>query len=112
MPFRGSVSYLYAGEIASAFIRAVSRDGDGAQVFDCNGVIATVEEGLDTLRRLVPGARVRAGGDPLPFPAEDCDSLLRAQIGDYGAISLEEGTAETLRAFETLLRDGKVSGDL
>ena len=102
MPFCGSVSYLYAGEIASAFIRAVSRDGDGAPVFDCNGVVATVEEGLDTLRRLVPGARVRAGGDPLPFPAEDCDALLRAQIGDYGAISLEEGTAETLRAFEAL----------
>ena len=111
VPFRGSVSYLYAGEIASAFIRAVSRDGDGAPVFDCNGVVATVEDGLDTLRRLVPGARVRAGGDPLPFPAEDCDALLRAQIGDYGAISLEEGTAETLRAFGVLLRDGKVSGD-
>ena len=70
VPFRGTVSYLYAGEIASAFVRAVSRDGDGAPVFDCNGSIATVEEGLDTLRRLVPEAHVRASGDPLPFPAE------------------------------------------
>ena len=112
VPFRGSVSYLYAGEIASAFVRAVSRDGDGAPVFDCNGVIATVEEGLDTLRRLVPNACVRAGGDPLPFPAEDRDALLRAHIGDYGAVSLEEGTAETLRAFEVLVRDGKVSDDV
>ena len=112
VPFRGAVSYLYAGEIASAFVRAVSRDGEGAPVFDCNGVVATVEEGLDTLRDLVPSARVRAGGDPLPFPAEDCDARLREHIGDYGAISLEEGTAETLRAFEVLLRDGKVSGDL
>ena len=68
VPFRGAVSYLYAGEIASAFVRAVSRDGEGAPVFDCNGVIATVEEGLDTLRDLVPSARIRAGGDPLPFP--------------------------------------------
>ena len=112
VPFRGAVSYLYAGEIASAFVRAVSRDGEGAPVFDCNGVVATVEGGLDTLRRLVPGARVRAGGDPLPFPAEECDARLRAHIGDYGAISLEEGTAETLRAFEILVRDGRVSADL
>ena len=111
VPFRGAVSYLYAGEIASAFVRAVSRDGEGAPVFDCSGVVATVEEGLDTLRRLAPGARVCAGGDPLPFPAEDRDALLRAHIGDYGAISLEEGTAETLRAFEVLVRDGKVSED-
>ena len=112
MPFHGTVSYLYAGEIASAFVRAVSRDGEGAPVFDCNGVVATVEEGLNTIRRLVPGARVRAGGDPLPFPADDRDALLRAHIGDYGAISLAEGTAETLRAFEVLVRDGRVSGEL
>ena len=109
VPFRGAVSYLYAGEIASAFVRAVSRDGNGAPVFDCNGTIATVEEGLDTLRRLVPEAHVRASGDPLPFPAADVDASLRAHIGDYGAISLEEGTAETLGAFEVLLRDGKLS---
>ena len=52
----------------------------------------------------MPGARVRAVGDPLPFPAEDCDAHLRAHIGDYGAITLDEGTAETLRAFEVLVR--------
>lgn len=111
VPFRGPVSYLYAGEIASAFVRAVSRDRDGAPVFDCNGVVTTVEDGLEALRRLVPRARVRAGGDPLPFPVEDSDALLRAHIGDYGAISLAEGTAETLRAFEVLAREGKVSAD-
>jgi len=112
VPFRGAVSYLYAGEIASAFVQAVSRDGEGAPVFHCTAAVTTVDEGLDPLRRLVPGARVRAGGEPLPFPAEDCDAHLRAHIGDYGAISLEAGTAETLRAFEALVRDGKVSGDL
>ena len=111
VPFSGAVSYLYAGEIASAFVRAVSRDGEGAPVFDCNGIVATVEAGLDTLRRLAPGARVRASGDPLRFPVEDHDALLRAHIGDYGAISLEEGTAETFRAFQVLLQDGRVSGD-
>ena len=112
VPFRGAVSYLYAGEIASAFVQAVSQEGEGAPVFDCNGVVTTVEEGLDTLRGLVPDANVRAGGDPLPFPAEDRDAHLRAHIGDYGAISLEEGTAETLRAFEILIRDGRISGEL
>ena len=111
VPFRGPVSYLYAGEIAAAFVRAVSRDGAGAPVFDCNGVVTTVEEGLETLRRLVPGARIRAGGEPLPFPAEASDDLLRAHVGDYGAMSLEEGTAETLRAFDALVREGKVSAD-
>ena len=52
-----------------------------------------------------------AGGDPLPFPFEDRDPLLRDHIGDYGAISVEEGTAATLRAFRVLLQDGRVSPD-
>ena len=112
VPFRGAVSYLYAGEIASAFVQAVSQEGEGAPVFDCNGVVTTVEEGLDTIRGLVPDANLRAGGDALPFPAEDRDAHLRAHIGDYGAMSLEEGTAETLRAFEILIRDGRISGEL
>ena len=112
VPFSGPVSWLYAGEIAAAFVQAVGREREGAAVFDCNGVIATVEEGLEALRRLRPGAALRATGDPLPFPAEDRDAALRAHIGDYGAISLEEGTAETLRAFEVLLQQGKLSTEL
>ena len=52
-----------------------------------------------------------AGGEPLPFPFEDRDALLREHIGDYGAISVEEGAAETLRAFRVLLQDGSVSAD-
>ena len=108
VPFTGPVSYLYAGEIAAAFVQAVSRDGEDAAVFDCNGALATVNEGLDAIRRLCPGARLHARGDPLPFPAEDTDASLRDRIGDYGAISMEEGTAETFRAFQSLHRAGKV----
>ncbi|MFN0315807.1 MAG: NAD-dependent epimerase/dehydratase family protein, partial [Burkholderiales bacterium] len=42
VPFRGPVSWLHAGEVASAFIRAVSKDLTGAPVFDINGVATTV----------------------------------------------------------------------
>ena len=111
VPFTGAISYLYAGEVAAAFLQAIARDGDGAPAFDCNGTVTPIEDGLEAIRRLAPGARVRASGDPLPFPMEDQDALLRAHIGDYGAISLEEGTAETFHAFQILLQDGRVSVD-
>ena len=111
VPFTGSVSYLYAGEVAAAFLQAVSRDGDGAPAFDCNGSVVPIEDGLEAIRCLAPGARVSAVGDPIPFPMEDQDALLRAHIGDYGAIPLDEGTAETFRAFQVLLQDGRVSAD-
>ena len=42
---------------------------------------------------------------------DDQDALLRAHIGDYGAISLEEGTAETFHAFQVLIQNGRVSAD-
>ena len=111
VPFTGAVSYLYAGEVAAAFLQAVSRDGDGALAFDINGTVVPVEDALAVLRRLAPGARVSAAGDPIPFPMEDQDAVLRAHIGDYGAISIEEGTAETFQAFQVLLQDGRVSAD-
>src|SRR5262245_66433265 len=38
VPFRGPVSWLHAGEVAAAFIRAVSKDRGEANVFDINGV--------------------------------------------------------------------------
>ena len=111
VPFTGSISYLYAGEVAAAFLQALARDGDGAPAFDINGTVTPIEDGLEALRRLAPGAQVRASGDPLPFPMEDQDALLRAHIGDYGVISLEEGTAETFHAFQILLQDGRVTAD-
>ena len=111
VPFTGAISYLYAGEVAAAFLQALSRDGDGAPVFDCNGTVVPVEDALAVLRRLAPGARVHATDDPIPFPMEDTDALLRAHIGDYGSISVEEGTAETFQAFQVLLQDGRVSAD-
>ena len=111
VPFTGAISYLYAGEVAAAFLQALSRDGDGAPVFDCNGTVVPVDDALAVLRRLAPGARVSASGEAIPFPMEDTDALLRAHVGDYGSISVEEGTAETFRVFQVLLQDGRVSAD-
>ena len=112
VPFTGANSYLYAGEAAAAFIQAVSAEREGATTFDCNGTCTTVEEALAILRRLAQGAQVSASGAPMPLPFADEDALLRAHIGDYGSISVEDGTAETFRAFQVLLQQGRVSVDL
>ena len=112
VPFTGANSYLYAGEAAAAFIQAVSAEREGATAFDCNGTCTTVEEALAILRRLAPGAQVSASGEPMPLPFADEDALLRAHIGDYGSVSVEEGTAETFRAFQVLLQQGRVTSDL
>jgi nucleoside-diphosphate-sugar epimerase len=109
VPFSGGVSWLYAGEVASAFIRAVSGERPGAPVFDMNGAYAPVEEGLRILKRLAPAAALTCSGKPLAFPMHLPDDPLRAGIGDYGSMPLADGIRETYEAFRGLIARGAVS---
>jgi nucleoside-diphosphate-sugar epimerase len=111
IPFRGPVSWLHAGEVASAFLKAVSREREGASVFDIDGVYETVENSMLLLKRLEPSARITCSGNPLPYPMDFSDDPLRAFIGDYGRISLEEGMRGTLAAFRDLLARGQLSAE-
>ncbi len=109
VPFSGGVSWLYAGEVASAFIHAVARERSGAPVFDMNGVYAPVEEGLHILKTLAPSAAITASGQPLAFPMHLPDKPLRDFLGDYGEMPLAEGIRETYEAFRSLIRRGMLS---
>jgi nucleoside-diphosphate-sugar epimerase len=106
VPFSGGVSWLYAGEAASAFIHAVARERAGAPVFDMNGVYAPVEEGLRILRQLAPSAAISSSGQPLAFPMHLPDEPLRAYLGDYGSMPLDEGIRETYQTFRSLIARG------
>jgi len=108
VPFSGAVSWLYTGEVASAFIRAVSRERTGAPVFNMNGVHAPVEEGLRILKQIAPSARITSSGQPLAFPMHLPDTPLREFLGDYGSASLAEGIRETYDAFRALIATSKI----
>ncbi len=109
VPFRGAVSWLHAGEVASAFVRAVASERSEARVFDINGVPSSVERGIEILRGLVPDAELAVAGGALPFPMNIPDTPLRDYLGDYGSVPLEAGIEKTLQAFRALLRAGKLS---
>lgn len=109
VPFSGAVSALHAGEVASAFIKAVSVEREGAHVFDLNGRTTTVAAWLDIVRALAPRAQLDIEGDPLPFPADLSDKPIREFLGDYGPVSLEDGIEETYDAFRRLLAAGAIS---
>ncbi|HEX6115293.1 MAG TPA: NAD(P)-dependent oxidoreductase [Geminicoccaceae bacterium] len=109
VPFSGAVSALHAGEVASAFIRAVSEQREGAHVFDLNGRATTVAQWLDIVRALAPGAQLDSEGEPLPFPADLPDAPIRQFLGDYGPVALEDGIEETYDAFRRLLAAGALS---
>jgi nucleoside-diphosphate-sugar epimerase len=106
VPFSGGVSWLYTGEVAGAFVRAVSRERTGAPVFNMNGVHAPVEEGLKLLKQIAPSSRVTSSGQALAFPMHLPDAPLREFLGDYGAATLAEGIRDTYDAFRSLIARG------
>lgn len=108
IPFVGPVSWLHAGEVASAFLKAVSCEREGAPVFDINGVSETVENSIALLQRIEPGANVTCSGKPLPYPMDLSDAPLRDFLGDYGQIDLESGIRGTLAAFRALVTRGQI----
>jgi nucleoside-diphosphate-sugar epimerase len=109
IPFTGPVSWLHAGEVASAFIKAVSQPRNEAVVFDINGAASTVEESLDILKKVAPASNITASGAPLPFPMALSDKPVRDFLGDYGQMPLEEGIAQTHTVFLSLLEKGLIS---
>jgi len=106
IPFRGPVSWLHAGEVASAFLNALAKPHDRAMVFDINGVASTVEESITSLKKIAPSAMITSSGSPLPFPMELSDEPVRAYLGDYGSVPLEAGIRATFLAFQDLLARG------
>jgi nucleoside-diphosphate-sugar epimerase len=111
IPFTGAVSWLHAGEVASAFIKAVSQPRSDAVVFDINGAASTVEKSLAIIKKIAPGSNINASGQALPFPMALSDDPLRAYLGDYGQMPLEEGIAQTHAIFSTLVEKGLISAE-
>jgi nucleoside-diphosphate-sugar epimerase len=111
IPFRGPISWLHAGEVASAFLTAVSKVREGAPVFDINGIASTVERSLELLQRIAPGAKVTCSGAALPFPMDLSDDPVRGHLGDYGSVPLEDGMRGTCAAFQDLLARGLVKAE-
>ncbi len=111
IPFRGPVSWLHAGEVASAFIKAVSKERSGAEVFDINGIASTVEQSVELIRKVAPEAKIAVSGDALPFPMALSDQPVHSFLGDYGSISMEDGIRQTYDIFTSLLDKGLISAD-
>jgi len=80
-------------------------------VFDINGVASTVERSLGLLQQVAPSAAVTCSGDALPFPMDLADEPVRAHLGDYGSVPIEEGIRGTYEAFKVLLSKGLLKAE-
>jgi UDP-glucuronate 4-epimerase len=113
VPFRGTLNFQYAGEVAEIFIRCAEADvaAGHADVYDLQGTKATVEAVVERIRQVAPAAKISIDGASLPFPAEFDDRPLRKLIGSWPATALDSGVERSIVLFRDLLKRGLVSAD-
>jgi len=111
VPFRGTLNFQYAGEVAEIFIRCAEAAAGHSDVFDLQGTKATVEAVVERIRQFVPTAKIAIDGVSLPFPAEFDDRPLRKLIGSWPATALDQGVERSITMFRELLKRGLVSAD-
>ena len=103
IPFTGPVSWLHAGEVASAFIKSVSKPREAAKVFDINGTSSTVESSIQLIHSISNSIQITSAGSPLPFPMSLSDAPIRSYLGDYGSVELSAGIEATFSSFKRLI---------
>jgi len=109
IPFRGSLQFQYAADVAEIIVRCAGQSVQGAPVFDMGGPPVHVDDIIATIRDVEPEARVIADGSPLPFPHDRDNAPLRTLLGSLPETPLHDGIAETLTAFRNLLADGRIA---
>ena len=113
-PYRISYGGLqdlqYVGDVADAFLRALSAPFEGADAFNVRGAVVPIETFAATLREVAPRAAelVTHGDRQLPIAPDLDDSRLEARLGPLPRTSLRDGIAETFERFRALRSQGRL----
>lgn len=100
--FSGVAQYDFAADVAQAFLLAAGSAPDAARVYNTPGVVASVEDVVETIRAVVPDADVTWGGDPLPFPPELEAVGFERDVGPFPRTPLPDGVAATIAHFRSV----------
>jgi nucleoside-diphosphate-sugar epimerase len=110
----GFMDLQYVEDVADAFLRCLFSELEGAHVFNLAGEVVSMDDLIQTLERLRPGAMnlVSAKGPQVPVAYRMDDSALRALVPGIRKTSLKDGLEKTLTLFEKLDREGRLAPEL
>jgi UDP-glucuronate 4-epimerase len=111
IPFGGTAQLQYAPDVGTAFARAAELRPEDASVHNLDGEEVAIAELVARIEAALPAARglVAAARDPLPFPGGVDAASFVELMGGPVMRPLQDGLADALRRFETLLADGAVA---
>jgi len=115
VPFRitfgGSTLFQYAEDAAQTLILASRSAPGGARVFNLGGSPVSIEDWIEAIEEVVPGARALLTYEPspLPFPADIQHDRL-AELGAVPVTPYREAIAATARIYQDLAASGRLVG--
>ncbi len=91
--YRGRVGYDYVEDVARAFVRAAIETPPGATVVDLPSELATTEEFVEAIDRVLPGTgeRITVDGPTIPANIPPKPRFIAELFPDWRATTLEEG---------------------
>jgi nucleoside-diphosphate-sugar epimerase len=106
----GYMDLQYVEDVAEAFVRSLLGTFEGAHVFNLEGAAIRMDEFIQVLERLRPGASklVSASGPQVPVAWRMDGSRIRQMIPDVPNTALEEGVKKTLEIFQQLARENRI----
>jgi nucleoside-diphosphate-sugar epimerase len=106
----GRMDLQYVADVADTFIRSTLSDLEGAHVFNLAGEVVHMQEFVDLVERIRPGAAslISFAGPQVPVAYRMDDSELRSKVPGIPKTPLEDGVRETLETYERLHREGRL----
>lgn len=102
MPFDGRMCFQYVGEIVEVMLRCMAAEPDRPIVSDITTRSESISDLVDAIRKAEPTARIALSDVQRPAPDIVLDDApLRRLIGDWQAVSLEEGVRLTLEHYRS-----------
>ena len=94
----------YVEDVAQTFIASLFASLDGAHVFNLAGEVIAMDELIQLIDRIRPGAAklLTNAGPQVPVAYQMDDTQLQTHVPGIRKTSFQEGIEKTLRMFENL----------
>ncbi|MFM0175083.1 NAD-dependent epimerase/dehydratase family protein [Paraburkholderia sediminicola] len=97
IPFTGSTGLVFADDVAAAYEAALVQAPRGAHAFTLAGDIVSVDQVVERIGVIVPGACIDTAGAPLPIATSfPVDPTLEELLPGLPHTSLDEGLRQTV----------------
>jgi nucleoside-diphosphate-sugar epimerase len=103
IPYSGSAGLVYIEDVAAAYKAALLREPDGAHVFNMPGEVASNDQVITEIRRVIPGAKIDIAGPALQFTPDIEQGDINAVLPGLQQTGLGKGIRQTIAFHRTAL---------